>query len=80
VGRRKSGRQRLRLRGELAIHLASIAAETDGRVVIMRFVDKMEGMSIGARQAHCAFGNQTLVRYLRARRLATSWIARYKVL
>ena len=26
----------------------------------------MEGMIVGARQAHYAFGNQTLVRYLRA--------------
>ncbi len=35
-------------------------------MLIRGFTDKMEGMIIGARQAHYAFGNQTLVRYLRA--------------
>jgi hypothetical protein len=38
----------------------------DGRAIMQSFIDKMEGMIIGARQAHFAFGNQTLVRYLRA--------------
>lgn len=56
----------LRLRGELSIHLASIEGEEDGHVVTKSFIDKMEGMTVGARQAHYAFGNQTLVRYLRA--------------
>ncbi len=40
--------------------------EQDGRDIIQSFIDRMEGMIIGARQAHFAFGNQTLVRYLRA--------------
>jgi hypothetical protein len=40
--------------------------EDDGRAIIQSFIDKMEGMIIGARQAHYAFGNQTLIRYLRA--------------
>jgi hypothetical protein len=54
------------LRGELAIHLASLEGEQDGRAIIRSFLNKMEGMILGARQAHYAFGNQTLVRYLRA--------------
>jgi hypothetical protein len=54
------------LRGELAIHLASMEDEEDGRAIIRSFLDKMEGMINGARQAHYAFGNPTLVRYLRA--------------
>jgi hypothetical protein len=40
--------------------------EDDGRAIIESFINKMEGMIVGARQAHYAFGNQTLVRYLRA--------------
>jgi hypothetical protein len=40
--------------------------EEDGRAIIQSFIDKMEGMIVGARQAHYAFGNPTLVRYLRA--------------
>jgi hypothetical protein len=56
----------LRLRGELAIHLASMEDEEDGHAIIQSFLDKMDGMIIGARQAHYAFGNPTLVRYLRA--------------
>jgi hypothetical protein len=40
--------------------------EDDGRAIIQSFLNKMEGMLVGARQAHYAFGNQTLVRYLRA--------------
>jgi hypothetical protein len=55
-----------KLRGELAIHLASLEDEQDGRAIIQSFIDKMEGMIVGARQAHYAFGNPTLVRYLRA--------------
>jgi len=35
-------------------------------VLVQSFLDKMEGMIIGARQAHYAFGNPTLIRYLRA--------------
>jgi hypothetical protein len=38
----------------------------DGHAIIQSFIDKMEGMIVGARQAHYAFGNPTLVRYLRA--------------
>ena len=34
--------------------------------MIQSFIDMMEGMIVGARQAHYAFGNPTLVRYLRA--------------
>jgi hypothetical protein len=49
---------------ELAIHLASLEDEEDGREIIQSFIDKMEGMIVGARQAHYAFGNPTLVRYL----------------
>jgi hypothetical protein len=43
--------------------------EEDGRVIIQSFLDKMEGMIVGARQAHYAFGNPTLVRYLLAQLL-----------
>ena len=41
----------------------------------------MEGMAVGARQAHYAFGNQTLVRYLRAQlRLLRAELERLQIL
>jgi hypothetical protein len=44
--------------------------EEDGLTILDSFIDKMEGMIVGARQAHFAFGNRSLVRYLRAQLLA----------
>jgi hypothetical protein len=66
---------------ELAIHLASLEDEEDGREIIQSFIDKMEGMIVGARQAHYAFGNPTLVRYLCAQHAfcEMSWTAQGQI-